>query len=157
MKFIHDPIKVQVFLNSLEASFCQKESELFLCDDPNEAFFIFNNEYFSNVEKFATLETFRKQPKLEPNWLNNSLENLKMKRKQAHRNLKQIGNSASLPSFYDHRNKFEVAYKKAKEGFLLINSGPVLVTLNKLLNYLMNSVAEVCNPLRYQYFVRVMK
>ena len=43
MKFIHDPINVQAFLNSLEASLCQRESELFLCDDPNEAFSSFNN------------------------------------------------------------------------------------------------------------------
>ena len=42
-----------------------------------------------------------------------------------------------------------------KTFFLLINSGLVLVTLNKLINFSMKSVAEVCNLLRYQNFVRV--
>ena len=39
-----------------------------------------------------------------------------MKRNQAHRKWKQIGNSASLPSFHYHRNKFELAYKNAKKN-----------------------------------------
>ena len=116
MKFIHDPIKVQAFLNSLEAGLGQRESELFLFDDPNEAFSIFNTEYISHVEKFAPLETFRKQTKLKPNWFNNSLKNLRMKRNQAHRKWKHFGNTASWSSFHYHRNKFELAYKKAKKN-----------------------------------------
>ena len=113
MKFIHDPIKIQAFLNS-EAGLCQRESELFLCDDPDEAFFIFNTEYISPV---SPLITFRKQPKLKPKWLNNTLKNLRMKRNQAHRKRKHLGNSASLSAFHYPRNKFEVAYKKAKNVF----------------------------------------
>ena len=72
MKFIHDPINVHAFFNSLEAGLSQRESELFLCDDPNEALSIFNTEYVGYVEKFASPETFRKQPKLTPNCYNNS-------------------------------------------------------------------------------------
>ena len=66
-------------------------------------------------------------------------------------------NKASLSSFHFH-HKFELAYKKAKKPvYLLINSGLVLLTVNKPINYLMKSGSEVSNPLRHQYFVRVMK
>ena len=40
-----------------------------------------------------------------------------MKRNQAHRKWKHFGNTAILSSFHYHRNKFELAYKKAKKKF----------------------------------------
>ena len=83
-KFFHDSIKIQAFLNSHEAGLCQREGEFFLCDNPNEPFSIFSTKYISNVEQFAPLETFRKQPNLKPNCFNIFLKNLSMKRNQAH-------------------------------------------------------------------------
>ena len=148
MKFIHDPIKVQPFLNSLEAGLCQSESELFLCDDRNEAFSIFNTEYISNVTKFAPQETFRKQPKLIPNWFNKSLKNLRMKRNQTHENGSKLETVLASHLFIIIVLSLKLPTKREKNRFfLLINFSPVLVTLNKLINYLMKSVTEVCNPL----------
>ena len=80
MKFVHDPIKVQAFLNSLEAGLCQRENELLLCDGSNEAFSISNTEYISNVVKFVPIKTFPKPAKLKPSWFSNLMKNVKMKK-----------------------------------------------------------------------------
>ena len=66
-KFDQYPIKIKAFLNSLDVGLSQRENELFLCDDPNEAFSNFNTEFISNFEKTSPLEKFLKQPELKHN------------------------------------------------------------------------------------------
>ena len=81
----------------------------------------------------------------KPKWLTKSLKNLKTNRNKALRKWKSNPNNPDyLANFKIMRINFENAYKKSKNLTMPISLRLALLIQDKLIIYLMKSVAEVC-------------